>query len=170
MVDWADYSLGEDTGDLLLESFEDNQQAALSLIRQGNTTLDIFTRDMEPRIYNTQEFAGAVKDMALKNKNVKVRVLVIDPDFAIKHGNSLINLSRRLSSYIEVRKVHEDYTSIPEAYLVVDHRGVLHRKLASRYEGAVNYNLPMRATELLRSFNEIWDKSKSYIDFKQLNI
>jgi hypothetical protein len=28
----------------------------------------------------------------------------------------------------------------------------------------------MRATELLRSFNEIWDKSKSYIDFKQLNI
>ena len=170
MTQWSEYKLGDDTGDLLLESFEDNQQAALSLIRQGETTLDIFSRDLEPRIYNSQEFSEAVKDLALKNRNVKVRILVIDPDFAIKHGHSLITLSRRLGSYIEVRKVHEDYTSIPEAYLVVDHRGVLHRKLASRYEGTVNFSLPMRAAELLRTFNEVWEKSKSYIDFKQLNI
>lgn len=170
MTDWSNYKLGEETGDLLLESFEDNQLAALSLVRQGEATLDIFSRDLEPRIFNTLEFSEAVKDMALKNKNIKVRVLVIDPDFAIKHGHSLINLSRRLTSYIEVRKVHEDYTSIPEAYLVVDHRGVLHRNLASRYEGTVNYNLPMRAADLLRTFNEIWEKSRSYIDFKQLNI
>jgi hypothetical protein len=170
MADWSDYKLGDETGDLLLESFEDNQQAALSLVSQGETTLDIFTRDLEPRNYNNQTFAEAVKNMALKNKNVKVRVLVIDPDLAIKQGHSLINLSRRLTSYIEVRKVHEDYTSIPEAYLIVDHRGVLYRNLASRYEGTVNYNLPMRAAELLRTFNEIWEKSKSYIDFKQLNI
>lgn len=170
MTDWTAYKLGDETGDLLLDSFEDNQQAALSLVRQGENTLDIFSRDLETRIYNTQEFSDAVKDLALKNKNVKIRILVIDPDFAIKHGHSLITLSRRLTSYIEVRTAHEDYASIPEAYLIVDHRGILHRKLATRYEGTVNYNLPMRAAELLRTFNEVWEKSKTYIDFKQLNI
>lgn len=170
MTDWSAYKLGDESDDILLDSFDDNQQAALSLVKQGESSLDIFTRDLEARVYNTQEFSEAVKGLALKNKNVKVRILVIDPDLAIKRGHSLITLSRRLTSYIEVRTVHEDYASIPEAYLIVDHRGVLHRKLASRYEGTVNYNLPMRAAELLRTFNEIWEKSKTYIDFKHLSI
>jgi len=170
MTDWTAYRIGVDSDDILLESFEDNQQAALSLIRQGENSLDIFSRDLESRVYNALEVSEAVKEMVLKNQHVKVRILVIDPDFAIKHGHSLITLSRRLTSYVEVRTVHEDYAYIPEAFLIVDHRGVLHRKLASRYEGTVNYNLPVRATELLRTFNEVWEKSKTYIDFKQLNI
>lgn len=170
MTDWSQYKLGEDSEDILLDSMEDNHQAALSLVSQAEHTLEIFTRDLEPRIYNHLDFSDVVKELALKNRNVKIRVLVIDPDFAIKYGHSLITLSRRLTSYIEIRIVHEDYASIPEAYLIVDHRGVLHRKLASRYEGTVNFNLPMRATDHLRLFNEIWEKSRTWIDLKQLNI
>lgn len=170
MPNWSEYKLGEEGDDVLMNSTEDNFEASLSLVKQAEHTLDIFTRDLETRIYNNSQFSDAVKDLALANKSVKIRILVIDPDYAIKHGHSLITLSRRLPSYIEVRKVHEDYASIPAAYLIVDHRGVMHRNIATRYEGTVNYNLPMRASELLRTFNEIWDKSKTYIDFKHLNI
>lgn len=168
MPDWSEYTLGENGEDIVIETSEDNQAAAIRLVSQGGRSLDIFSRDLEPRIYDNMEFAAAVRSLAVKTRDMYVRILVIDPDFIIKHGHRLIELARRLTSHMEIRKVHEDYCNNPESYLVVDNRGLLHRKLASRYEAVVNFNDPMKATELHHQFIEMWERSKQYIDFKRL--
>ena len=170
MPEWSEYNLGEDSGDIAIDTHEDNQLAALQLVSQGGRSLDIFSRDLEPRIYDIPDFADAVRALAVKTRDMRVRILVIDPDFIIKHGHRLIELARRLTSHMEIRKVHEDYCNNPEAYLVVDNRGLLHRKLASRYEAVVNFNNPMTATELHHQFTEMWERSKQYMDFKRLYI
>jgi len=170
MLDWSDYNLGEHSADIAIETSEDNQAAAVRLVSQAGRSLDIFSRDLEPRIYDNMEFADAVRSLAVKTRDMYVRILVIDPDFIIKHGHRLIELARRLTSHMEIRKVHEDYCNNPEAYLVVDNRGLLHRKLAGRYEAVVNFNNPMAATELHNHFIEMWERSKQYIDFKRLYI
>lgn len=170
MIDWSEYSLGEHGTDITIDTSEDNRCAALRLVSQGGRGLDIFSRDLEPRIYDNAEFADAVRSLAIKTRDMHVRILVIDPDYIIKHGHRLIELARRLTSHMEIRKVHEDYCNNPEAYLVVDRRGLLHRKLASRYEAVVNFNNPMKATELHDQFTEMWERSKQYMDFKRLHI
>lgn len=170
MLDWSDYTLGEHKTDITVDTSEDNQAAALRLVSQGGRSLDIFSRDLEPRIYDNAAFADAVRSLAVKTRDMHVRLLVIDPDFIIRHGHRLIELARRLTSHMEIRKVHEDYCNNPEAYLVVDNRGLLHRKLASRYEAVVNFNNPMTATELHNHFTEMWERSKQYMDFKRLHI
>lgn len=170
MSDWSEYILGENNTDIPIDTSEDNHAAALRLVSQGGRSLDIFSRDLEARIYDNMEFADAVRSLAIKTRDLHVRILVIDPDFIIKHGHRLVELARRLTSHMEIRKVHEDYCNNPEAYLVVDNRGLLHRKLASRYEAVVNFNNPMTATELHNQFSEIWDRSKQYMDFKRLYI
>ena len=170
MPNWSDYKLGENSGDVVIASSDDNQAAALRLVIEGNRSLDLFSRDLEPRIYDNAQFTDAVRALAIKTRDLYVRILVIDPDFVIKHGHRLIELARRLTSHIEIRKVHEDYCNNPEAYLVVDKRGLLHRKLASRFEGVVNFNNPITATELHHQFTEMWERSKQYMDFKRLYI
>lgn len=170
MPDWLEYELGVSSDDIVIDTHEDNQAAALRLVSQAGRSLDIFTRDLEPRIYDNADFADAVRALAIRTRDLHVRILVIDPDFIIKHGHRLIELSRRLTSHMEIRKVHEDYCNNPEAYLVVDKRGVLHRKLASRYEAVVNFNNPRQATDLYQQFTEMWDRSKQYMDFKRLYI
>lgn len=170
MPDWSSYTLGEHTDDIVIDSSEDNQAAALHLVNQGGRSLDIFSRDLEPRIYDIPEFIDAVRSLAIKTRDMRVRILVIDPDFIIKHGHRLVELARRLTSHMEIRKLHEDYCNNPEAYLVVDNRGVLHRKLATRYEAVVNFNKPITATELYNQFTEMWERSKQYMDFKRLYI
>lgn len=170
MPDWSEYTLGENSGDIVIDSSDDNQAAAIRLVTQGGRSLDIFSRDLEPRIYDNAAFADAVRTLAVKTRDLHVRILIIDPDFIIKHGHRLIELARRLTSHMEIRKVHEDYCNNPEAFLVVDARGLLHRKLASRYEAVVNFNNPMAATELRNQFTEMWDRSKQYMDFKRLYI
>jgi len=170
MPDWNSYNLGEQKDDIVIDTSEDNQAAALRLVSQASRSLDIFSRDLEPRIYDNAEFAEAVRALAIKTRDLQVRILVLDPDFIIKHGHRLIELARRLTSHIELRKLHEDYCNKPEAYLVVDKRGMLHRKLATRYEAVVNFNNPMSATELHDQFIEMWERSKQYMDFKRLYI
>ena len=170
MPEWTDYKLGEHADDIPIDSSEDNQAAALHLVSQGGRSLDIFSHDLEPRIYDTPDFTDAVRALAIKTRDMQVRILVNDPDFIIKHGHRLIDLARRLTSHMEIRKLHEDYCNKPEAYLVVDKRGLLHRKLASRYEAVVNFNNPMTATELYHHFSEMWERSRQYMDFRQLNI
>lgn len=170
MPNWSSYKLGEQTDDIAINTSEDNAEAALSLVSQGGRSLDIFSRDLEPRIYDNSEFYDAVRALAVSTRDMYVRILVIDPDFIIKHGHRLIELARRLTSHMEIRKVHEDYCNNPEAYLVVDKRGLLHRKLATRYEAVVNFNNPMSATELHNQFTEMWERSKQYMDFKRLYI
>ena len=170
MPDWSEYTLGEHNTDISIETSEDNQAAALHLVSQAGRNLDLFSRDLEPRIYDNPEFTDAVRALAVKTRDMHVRILVIDPDFIIKHGHRLIELARRLTSHMEIRKVHEDYCNNPEAYLVVDNRGLLHRKLGSRYEAVVNFNNPMRATGLHHQFTEMWERSKQYMDFKRLHI
>ncbi|MBI1421849.1 MAG: hypothetical protein GC149_00195 [Gammaproteobacteria bacterium] len=170
MPDWSEYILGEHSDDIAIDTSEDNQAAAIRLASQGGRSLDIFSRDLEPRIYDNADFVDAVRALAVKTRDMHVRILVVDPDFIIKHGHRLIELARRLTSHMEIRKVHEDYCNNPEAYLVVDNRGLLHRKLASRYEAVVNFNNPMTATEMHNQFTEMWDRSKQYMDFKRLYI
>ncbi len=170
MPDWSEYTLGEHNTDIVIDTSEDNLAAVLRLVSQGRRSLDIFSRDLEPRIYDNAEFADVVRALAVKTRDLHVRILVIEPDFIIKHGHRLIELARRLTSHMEIRKVHEDYCNNPEAYLVVDSRGLLHRKLASRYEAVVNFNNPITATELHNQFGEMWDRSKQYMDFKRLYI
>lgn len=170
MPDWPNYQLGEHSDDIAINTSEDNSEAALSLVNQGERSLDIFSRDLEPRIYDTPEFYDAVRGIAVKTRELHVRILVIEPDFIIKHGHRLIELARRLTSHMEIRKLHEDYCNNPEAFLIVDKRGLLHRKLATRYEAVVNFNNPMTATELHNQFTEMWERSKQYMDFKRLYI
>lgn len=170
MPEWSSYQLGVQSGDIAIDTSADNSDAVLRLVNQGERSLDIFSRDLEPRIYDTSEFNDAVRALAIKTRDMHVRILVIEPDYIIKHGHRLVELARRLTSHMEIRKVHEDYCNNPEAYLVVDKRGLLHRKLASRYEAVVNFNNPMTATELHNQFTEMWDRSKQYMDFKRLHI
>lgn len=170
MPDWQEYELGVHGEDIVIDTSEDNQAAALRLVTQAGRSLDIFSRDLEARIYDNADFADAVRALAIRTRDLHVRILVIDPDFIIKHGHRLIELSRRLTSHMEIRKVHEDYCNNPEAYLVADKRGVLHRKLASRYDAVVNFNNPRQATDLYQQFTEMWDRSKQYMDFKRLYI
>lgn len=170
MLDWTQYHLSKDNADIVIDGSEDNQGAATHLVRQAGRSLDIFSRDLEPRIYDNAEFTDAVRALAVKTRDMHVRILVVDPDFIIKHGHRLIELARRLTSHMEIRKLHEDYCNNPEAYLIVDSRGLLHRKIASRYEAVVNFNNPITATELHNQFTEMWERSKQYMDFKRLYI
>lgn len=170
MLDIAQYQLGETADDIVLQSTQDNQQAILALVQQARLRIDIFSYDLEPRLYDNNEFVDAIKSFVLKGNHTQVRILVTEPDYVNKNGHRLIPLSRQLTSYIELRKTHEDYIKNPAAFLLADRRGMVFRPMASHYAGIANFNAPLNVAEHLQFFDEAWNHSRQYTEFRRLYI
>ena len=79
-------------------------------------------------------------------------------------------LARRLSTYIELRKPHDDHRNLIESFLVADERAVLYRKEADRFEGYADLDNPLEARRLLRTFDEIWQRANPDSEMRRLGL
>ncbi|MGH8282897.1 MAG: hypothetical protein ACRESE_03530 [Gammaproteobacteria bacterium] len=153
-----------------LATSADNREAAVRLVSEARMSLAMFTRDLEPAVYNTAEFAAAVRQLALRSRYSRIRIVAIDPTAAIKAGHRLIELGRRLSSFIEFRRPSADHAKLPESFLVVDAIGLLYRPLAMRNEGFTDPHNPHEAGARLRLFDEIWEQAEPEPEFRRLGM
>ncbi|MGH8415419.1 MAG: hypothetical protein ACRESX_11880, partial [Gammaproteobacteria bacterium] len=147
-----------------------NRDAAVRLASEARMSLAMFTRDLDPAVYNTEEFATAVRQLALSSRYSRIRIVALDPTAAIKDGHRLIELGRRLSSFIEFRRPSADHAKLPESFLVADETGLLYRPMASRYEGFADPANPSEARVRLRLFDEIWERAEPELEFRRLGM
>ncbi|MDX1443695.1 MAG: hypothetical protein R3270_07955 [Gammaproteobacteria bacterium] len=153
-----------------IETRSDSRDAAIELAKIARRTLAIFTQDMEPGVLDDPEFVDLVKELALGSRFARVNILCVDITRAIKEGNRLLDLSRRLTSFVEIREPHKDFKGMQEAFIIADETGLLHRKLGGRWDGFVNTSDPMLAREKLKLFNDIWQRSDQHSDTRRLGI
>lgn len=169
MADEDSETTGPEPGERV-ENISDNRDAAVRLAEKARRSLAIFTRDLEPEILDNSEFLEAVKRLALGGRYVKVRILVVDSTRAVKDGHRLVELARRLTSFVELRKPAADFLDRPEAYVIADNSGILYRPVATRYEGLFGEHDPPRAREMLREFERIWQQSHADRELRRLGI
>lgn len=158
--------LGESSEALTLERSTEQHRAAVALVRQARRSVDIFSRDLDRRLYDERDFLAALQAVAVNHG--QIRILVKDATTAVKNGHRLIPLSQRLTSFIEIRKAAEDYKEYNEAFLVADATGYALRRHADRFEGTVHFNAAKTCRELLTFFNEVWRNSAPDPDLQRL--
>ena len=167
MVDYSEMILGQFQEPINLADSEAQRRAAVALALQARRTVDIFTRDLDKKIYDHKDFLDGLQNLAVNHRGL-IRILVKDSSKAVKYGHRLIPLSQRLSSFIEVRKVADDYKEYNEAFLIADEIGFAHRKHADRFEGVARFNAAKEATSLLIFFNEVWRNSAPDPDLRRI--
>jgi len=164
------YQLGSTDAELRVASSADNRHAALALSEQAKRCLHIFTRDLDAPVYDQAPFIQAVGALATRGRYSRIQILVQNTERAIKNGHRLIELSRRLSSFIELRKPHYDYREYNQAFLIADEVGLLRRPITDRYDGTLNFKAPLASREYLDLFNQVWERSEGDPDLRQLLI
>ena len=166
----GDCVLGETTGDYALATREDNRLAATLLAARAHWAVELFTSDLEPALYDQAPFIDALTGLALGSPRARVRILVKDLERTIKEGHRLVELARRLSSYVQIRRVHEDYQQDSQSFFLVDDYGLLHRRFAARFEGTLSCKAPLEVRRLRALFDEIWDRSEPEADLRRLHL
>lgn len=162
--------LGADREPFLVQHLETLREHSLAMLERARRSLDVISRDLDARVYDQAHFLDRLRALAANGGRTRVRVLVRDVDAAVKSGHRLLELARRLPSFIEIRRLGSEDADFAEALLLVDNLGYLRRPVAERYEAEGCYHDPVRARELGRRFEELWSRSDSDPNFRRLYV
>ena len=170
MQTFDNYSLGRTNDAIDIGTREENRLAVVKMAQQCQRTIDIISRELDPDLFDNAEFLDAVKAMVLKNRRSDVRILVFEPKTIVSRRHRLIDLTRSLPTYMEIRVPPKEYQDFNEMVFVADTTGYLHRLHTDRFEAKVNFNDKRVARYLLKEFDELWDKSTQDTNLRQLSI
>ena len=154
----------------VVSGFEESRAAAAEIAAQSRRWISIYTPDLEPGIYDHDDFLNVVKRLVLAKRYAKIRVLISEPRRTVRIGNRLVSVGRRLSSFIQFRNVHEDYRDHREAYLIADDTALLYRVEGRKWEGIADTYEPAVARRYLALFDEIWDASEVEHEMRELKV
>lgn len=160
-------SLCESDQSLSLAGREDCSRAIHAMSQQATHSLYIFDDDLEPALYDSPDFVESARRIATSDVNASIRILFYSPEKLLQRCHHLPDLSRRLTSRIEIRQLSRAYH---HAFFVADGCGVVDRRVASRFEGIANFNDPGRAAELMAFFNTTWEMSSRNMELQALQI
>ncbi|MDE2083855.1 MAG: GNAT family N-acetyltransferase [Xanthomonadaceae bacterium] len=158
-----------DVRNVAVESRDQALDETLRLIGTAKRELCIYTRVLDPDLFESEAALEALKRVAISGRGASIRILVQDPHAVAARGHRLLPLAQRLTSVFALRTpVQDDDLHYPSAFLLNDVRGYYFRVLGNRFEGeAVNY-APGRHAQLLEYFNQVWERSEISEDLRQL--
>jgi hypothetical protein len=155
---------------LRLDTSGEHRELAPLLVQQAHRTVNLYTRDLDPAVYDTSEFHDAISEFARRNRHTTVRILVQDPTRAVKEGHRLLRLAQHLSSKIQLRVPGEDYKGHNEAFLVVDDVAYIHRPATDLYSAEANFNDAPEARRLVKYFDEVWERAELDPQLRRLSL
>jgi len=170
VLDLSRCKLGETTGPIHLGTRDDNRAAALRLVEQGERSLHLLTRNLDPVLYDNEPFIDAVRRLAIASPRTKVFILLQDPTEVVMRGHRIVELARRISSHIFINRTCEDDQAHTESFLIVDQVGLIYRPNSGRYEGTVDFHAPGQCRQLLKQFEHAWERSQPEPELRRLHI
>lgn len=169
-LDISSMQLGIDDLELALTSREQVRSIAQTLAQQTHRELLLYTDDLEPEIFDQQAFLEAASDLLRQHQDAHMWILLENSRKTVQYGHRLIELARRLTSQIQIRRPPVQYRNHGETFLLCDVTAYFYRPLASRYEGSANFNNPGQAAVYRNKFMEIWEQSQPDSETRRLHI
>lgn len=169
-IELQNFTLGETHREFAAGSSEELRLISRHMADQAKRSVHIVSRHMDPELYDQREFIEALQRLARRSRYTQIQILVQDSTPAVKNGHRLIQLAQRLSSYVKIKKLHDDYRDYLRAFMVVDSDGFVLREISDRYEATVDFHAPRQAKELLKFFTEAWEISQPDPQLQRLYI
>lgn len=145
-------------------------QATQELLAQARRDICIYTRDLEPAVYEDPEVLEAIRRVAVSGRGASVRVLLQDTARVVREGHRLVDLAHRLSSVVQIRRPTEEDRNFPGAYALTDTGGYLYRTFGDRFEAEGDVCYPPRRDELKRQFDEVWERAEHPPELRRLGL
>ncbi len=162
--------LGLSSGIIPLEGRGEFARAVLRMCSQARRDIRIYTRDLDPALYDRPELLEQLKRTALERRGVCIRILLEDSTHPRKNDHRLIPLMRRLPSRFALRKPPPEQSDRPTSYLIADLTAVVHRGHPKTYQGHADFHDRRGADRLNREFMEIWERSEAERELRILDL
>ena len=154
----------------VLTGVDEIRAAVMQVTASANRTLSILTHDLEPDVYDHDDFLETLKKFVLARPFARVRVLILDPARVLLSASRFVAMGRRLNSYIEFRRVSPELSRHPDAFLIADDTALVYRARAETWEGMSGTYEPAVARMYLSKFESLWNACEIEPEVRQLQI
>ncbi|MBT8422237.1 MAG: hypothetical protein HKN56_02795 [Gammaproteobacteria bacterium] len=152
----------------IVTSREEVLATTVQIASRAERTLTILTPDLEPGLYDNEQFLDAIKRLVLAKSYSRVRALISNPARAVRTGNKFVALAARLNTCIDIRNLHEKYRgSINDAFIIADDKVILYRADGRANDGIMGTHEPEVARQHLDDFAQPWEESAFKLHARQ---
>lgn len=144
--------------------------AVAALIRGARNQVAILSYQFEPSLYGSAAVVDALREFVLRHERTRVRVLVNQPDLAMRRAHRFVELARRLSSRVHFRELPEEQRGIVDDCVIADVAAVWHRERPGELESTLHRHAPLEAQLQLRRFDPLWEESVPARAFTELRL
>lgn len=153
----------------------DDRDAAVAvtatIIRQARRGLHVYSRDLDPGLFDAPRVLDAMRDLGTRGDGVQVQVLLQDAAAPQRALAPLLALAQRLPSAIAFRELADPVDrNYPSAYLANDSGGYYFRSLGHRLEGEAETDAAGRARHLVEHFRPVWERSRPCSEYRALGL
>lgn len=153
-----------------LDSVIEFTSSALTIARESDRTLRIFSERLYPEIYDQEDFCHAVFKLATRHPNAKVQLLVRDSTWLAHNFHRLVETYHRLLSHIEMRRLNPERHTLHTEFLVGDNEKVMYMQDPDRCRGYYCEYAPVEAKRLTLDFDSLWESSLPDPEVRRLYI
>lgn len=151
--------LNEGASMTVLTRVEECRVAVNAVARTAHRMISIFTPDLEPELYDQNDFLDILKRFVLGQSFAKVRVLLVDQSKVLRESNRFVQMCKRLSGCVDVRFARKDYAQHASAYLIADDHAIVYRLRGDTWDGVVDLHQSRAAKLYLAEFDVAWRAS-----------
>ncbi|MGK0501022.1 MAG: putative GNAT family N-acyltransferase [Oceanicoccus sp.] len=159
--------LGQHGGNFAIKDYP---QACLNLVSQTSKQLRILSFDLDRRCFETPEMISAISTLARRSRYSDIRIMVVDTKPLVSSFHRLVNLQRRLSSIISIRRTTTLAHNIKNNLLLADHCGIISQSLQDPDKRWANFNNRPVVENHCSQFDDMWALAVVDNDLRQLEL
>jgi phosphatidylserine/phosphatidylglycerophosphate/cardiolipin synthase-like enzyme len=147
--------------EILCSDAEDNYQVVLKMLKQADCYIDILAHELEPKIYDNDEIAETLENIALENRYSQIRILVNNAQQISYINHRVLKIGRNLSSFFKFRRLAEEDRYIKHELLIVDRSSILKREYSDSFMAKANLDNKVLAKQALDYFDKLWANAEA---------
>lgn len=149
-----------DAGRLPAGSRSEIAASRLQLLTEAKYRLSIYQPVLDTDLYASLEEMTELRRIATSGRGAEIRLLLHDPEAALRDSHRLVALAQRLPSVLHIRTPLEEVDlAYASAYLLTDQGGYLFQPDARRADARAARRDRASQAPLAQHFNEVWERS-----------
>ena len=153
-----------------VDSLSALRMAAETIIKATSQQLFIYSERLEPKVFSDRHLIRHFEKIALSNRRAELRFLCADVRGVVATTHPILELSRKLSSYVQIKDLPEDYNAPDELILLSDEKRYILLENPELFTGTACMNARSTGHELAIRFERMWQESSRPPDTLRLHI
>lgn len=145
-------------------------QLAVELVESAARHIYIMSPRLDYQVFDNPDLLTAFSALIRRSRQTEVRILIADSRALVARGHRLVEMSRRLSTSIQIRKLVEHPEWAGETVVIRDRDGVLYKPADANHEAFYQPDSRALAKHYLEQFNTLWSCSTADIELRSMRI